>query len=198
MTRDFLAFGMNFASAIPMEKKSKAAISSGLTTAVAASAASLTLSPVTEPPLQAQVVQESGERLQNQAVGQQPTYTDEEAINKYFDMGYDYCDSLVLAAYWEEGSFYDAKLRLGHKMLDFGPEEGTFFTREARAEALKQPDDQLPAWYTDDGYSYEDAEALAKYWGTNLTDSKFTLTRLAISGHDLVIEAALNSARRGR
>ncbi len=121
--------------------------------------------------------------------------TDDDALRKFFAMGCNYCDALVLAAFWNEASPGEAKLRLGHKMLDFGPEEMDIHLREARAEAFKKPVEEMPCWYTDGGYTFDDAELLGKYWGTGIEDSKARMTNLLVGGHDIVIKKALKSAK---
>lgn len=129
------------------------------------------------------------------AVEQNDQPTDDDAFRKFFVMGYNYCDALVLAAFWNEASPGEAKLRLGRKMLDFGPEEGDIHLREARADAFTKPVEEMPCWYSDGGYSYDDAELLGKYWGTGIEDSKLRMTNLLVGGHDIVIKKALKSAK---
>jgi hypothetical protein len=129
------------------------------------------------------------------AATQQGKPSDDDAFRKYFAMGYNYCDAMVLAAFWNEASPGEAKLRLGHKMLDFGAEEGDIHLREARAEAFKKPTEEMPCWYTDGGYTFDDAALLGKYWGTGIADSKGRMTSLLVGGHDIVIKKALKSAK---
>ncbi|MEM7010338.1 MAG: hypothetical protein AAF585_02540 [Verrucomicrobiota bacterium] len=119
-----------------------------------------------------------------------------DAIDKYFDMGYDYIDSLVLAAHWEEKSFYDAKVRLGAKILAFGPEDGEFHIRDARSAALKKDDENLPFWIDAAGYTFDDAELLGDFWKSkDVWESKITMIRMMIGGHLDVIDASLKAAK---
>ena len=92
----------------------------------------------------------------------QPQNGRDAAIDKYFAQGYNYCDALVLAAFWGEKSALDAKYRLGQKMLDFGPEDGLLHIRNARGEALKKDPSDMPCWFTDGGYTFDDAELLGQ------------------------------------
>ena len=159
-------------------------------TTVATSAVSLALLTSGQLPLQAQG--------QAPIVGQQRAApTQQDAWNKYFTQGYNYCDALVLAAFWGEKSAGDAKARLGHKMLAFGPAEGRLHITSARAKALKKPVEEMPCWYTDGGYTYDDAVLLGNYWGSGL-ESKSKMTRLLVEGRDSVIKAALKAAKKGR
>ncbi len=125
-------------------------------------------------------------------------FSDQDAVSKFYIRGYNYCDAMVLADFWKESTPYDAKVRLGHKILAWGPSDGEFHVRQARGEALKKPVEELPCWYTDGGYSYDDAELLGQYWGTGISDSKIRMTRLLIGGNDVVIKAALRSAHAGQ
>lgn len=161
----------------------------GVATATAATAVSLTLMPVAQETATAQDLQSVIRIIQQD-------FSDDQCFNKYFENGYNYCDAVVLAAYWNHDSAGDAKLLLGAKMLRWGPEDGELHVRAARGEALKKPDADLPAWYTDGGYTYDDAEMLARYWGEDLADAKYTMTRLLIGGHEHVVQAALGSAGR--
>jgi hypothetical protein len=50
--------------------------------------------------------------------------------------------------------------------------------------------------FTDGGYTYEDAEALGKYWGETTWDTKLRIGSLLLGGNDIVIQKALKTARR--
>ncbi len=171
----------------PSKDKPALTTQAGVATAVTASAVSLTFMPV---------LQETGNAQNAPAPAWQLSFSEDDCFNKYFENGYGYTDALVLAAYWNEASPADAKLRLGDKMLRWGPEDGDIHIRHARSEALKEKDEDLPLWYTDAGYTYDDAELLASYWGNDLADTKYTMNRLLIGGHEQVLQAALNSAGR--
>ena len=130
-------------------------------------------------------------------VAQANGISEKDAVNKYFDMGYDYIDALVLAAHWEQKDFYDAKVQLGAKMLAFGADDGDLHMRAARAEALAKPDDDLPLWIDDAGYDFDDAELLGDFWKSeDVWESKITMVRMLVGGHGNVIQAALKSAQR--
>lgn len=127
--------------------------------------------------------------------GVQNRYTDQQAFRKYFAVGYNYIDAKVLAAFWGESSPSAAKLRLGHKMLNFGPQEGRAHINPARAQATRGSFFDWPVFYTDGGYSYEDAQAVGAYWGGDVSHGKMKLARNLIMGHDDWNRAALAAAR---
>jgi len=122
-------------------------------------------------------------------------YTQNECFEKFFNQDYDYVDSLVLASFWNQESFVEAKLLMGAKMLSFGPDDGDIHIRAARAAALGKKDHELPVWINDGGYTYEDAQVLAQVWGGDVYETKVTMSQLLIGGHENVIAAALRSAQ---
>jgi hypothetical protein len=120
------------------------------------------------------------------------TYTDSQAYDKYF--GYNYVDAKVLANFWGESSPSAAKLRLGHKMLDFGPQEGRIHLGQARQTVVNRPISQWPVWIQDGGYTYNDAERLGRYWGGGTSQAKTKMARNLIQGQDQWNRAALAAA----
>ncbi|MEM7696770.1 MAG: hypothetical protein AAF236_00010 [Verrucomicrobiota bacterium] len=123
------------------------------------------------------------------------SFTHDECLDKYFFNEFDYVDSLVLASFWNQDEFYDAKVRLGAEMLAYGPRYGDTVMRSARSYALSLTDDDLPVWFSEGGYRYEDAEALSRAWGKSVWESKITISQLLIGGHREVIDTALRNAR---
>lgn len=123
-------------------------------------------------------------------------FTDQQAYNKYFATGHDYIDAKVLARFWGEPSPAQAKLRLGRKMLNYGPQEGRIHLSEARGAAVQGPPSSWPVWIQDGGYSYADAELLGRYWGRGTYEAKTKLARNLINGNDAWNRAALAAARR--
>ena len=89
---------------------------------------------------------------------------DQKELDAFFNSRYTYWDAKVLAGFWHQ-TLTDTKMRMGRKIA-WGPEAQTFLETElanARHEALKTVD-QL-RFYSDSGYTYDDAEALANFWG---------------------------------
>lgn len=122
------------------------------------------------------------------------TYTDSQAFNKYFNNGYNYVDAKVLASYWG-GSPSQAKVRLGHKMLSFGPSDGRYHVGQARGQATRGSFWNWPVSFTDGGYTYNDAVLLGNYWGGGPSNAKMKLARNLINGKDSWNRAALSAAR---
>lgn len=122
------------------------------------------------------------------------TYTDNQAYDKYFNNGYNYIDAMVLASYWGE-STGQAKLTLGYKMLNFGPQDGRYHVSQARSRATQGDFWDWPVSYDDGGYSYNDAEILGNYWGGGPSNAKMKLARNLINGNDSWNRSALNAAR---
>ena len=123
-------------------------------------------------------------------------YSEEAAFEKWAVNDYSYCDAKVLASYWDESSPYDAKLRLGDKMLlNADPWD---FVSPAREAALAMPLEDMPCWYADEGFSFDDAKLLASYWKLDsIGDAKYKMTALLIEGKYASIVANLQEARAG-
>jgi hypothetical protein len=130
----------------------------------------------------------------NTGVGQ-AQFSDQQAYNKYFANGYNYIDAKVLANYWGESSPSDAKLRMGRKMLNFGIQEGRANINPARSYATRGDFSNWPVFYSDGGYSFEDAEAVGAYWGGDVVHGKMKLARNLIQGQDDWNRSALAAAR---
>lgn len=121
------------------------------------------------------------------------------ALDKYFLEGYNHCDAEVLAAFWGEATPYDAKVRLGTKMLRWGSADADAHLPAARAKAVNMPLGEMPCWYADYGYSFEDAEVMAVYWQwDDISDAKLKMTRMLIKGKDAELRAALKDAKAER
>lgn len=131
---------------------------------------------------------------------------DDQALNEYFRWDFNYADAKVLAAYWG-GKVDEAKIRMGHKLLNLKRNDALRYIREARGLALERSSVRsqpgygvliYPVDYTDGGYEYADVEVLAKYWKQSPSETKFLMDTLLISGKDRNIQAALNDARSRR
>lgn len=84
------------------------------------------------------------------------------AVDTFFAVGYDYDDAVALADYWGLETAYDAKIKAGFEL-----KAGVQLPAVAQPSP---PDDitletlQLDAFFNA-GYDYDDAIALAEYWG---------------------------------
>ena len=122
-------------------------------------------------------------------------------VNAFSRSNYDYWDARVLADYWGQ-SVYEAKARMGRKIL-WGPENVAIleqFLVDARTQALRRAQSASSPnaykLYRESSYNYQDAEALARFWGDRTpTDAKLRIERNLILGNDEIIEEALRFAR---
>jgi len=115
---------------------------------------------------------------------------------------YDYWDARVLAEYWGQ-STDEAKARIGRKIL-WGKKDVAIleqFLVDARIQHLESiAPASSPASYTfyrESGYTYNDAEVLAKFWGdASPMDAKLRIERNLTLGNREKIDAALGMARQ--
>ncbi len=122
-------------------------------------------------------------------------------IEAFFSSSYDYWDARVLADFWGQ-SVYDSKARIGRKIL-WGKKDVAIleqFLVDARIKHLQAiAPASTPASYTyyrESGYTYADAEVLAKFWGdASPIDSKLRIERNLTLGKSSVIKEALRMAR---
>ncbi|HIK03220.1 MAG TPA: hypothetical protein IGS40_00655 [Trichormus sp. M33_DOE_039] len=129
-------------------------------------------------------------------------YKDNE-LRAFLTSKYDYWDARVLASFW--GVTVDnAKARMVRKIIWGGENIAILeqFLVDARLQALRavkpaRAGDSSPyKFYQDSTYNYNDAEALARFWGERSpTDAKVRIERNLILGNDEVIDQALRYAR---
>ncbi len=91
-----------------------------------------------------------------------------EALDAYFDAGYDYDHAVDLANYWGLDRPYDAKVVKGKVMLGLRgfPGEGAF--GPTTPTTVNVIDQALDAYF-DAGYDYDHAVDLAEVWGSAST-----------------------------
>ncbi len=88
----------------------------------------------------------------------------DQALDAYFDAGYDYDHAAYLADYWGYDAPYDAKVTKGKVLLgeiDFPAEVGT----EVPEETFEQFIDRSLDAYFEAGYDNDHAVDLAEFWG---------------------------------
>ncbi|ARV59075.1 hypothetical protein BZZ01_10890 [Nostocales cyanobacterium HT-58-2] len=125
----------------------------------------------------------------------------DKELQAFFNSKYDYWDAHILADYWGQ-SVQDAKARMGRKILS-GPTNIAIleqFLVDARVNALQSvrraPNPSSYKFFRESNYSYDDASALAKFWGDRSPmDAKLRIERNLILGNDEMIEQALRYAR---
>jgi hypothetical protein len=115
------------------------------------------------------------------------------ALDAFWDGKYTYCDAKLLAAYWGQ-SIYEAKARAGEKLLRGERSVVGDFLSSARSRA---PENGTTCTFDEEGYSYDDAALLAKYWGKPTPwDAKLKINRLLMSGNNAAVQKALQSAKQ--
>lgn len=120
---------------------------------------------------------------------------DADAVKAFFDGGYTGWDAAVLADFWGTDSS-DAKERAGAKLM--GPPESKVYLQlclvDARAKALANVEELR--FYPTSGFSYEDAELLARTWGQgDAYQGKLLIERNLILGNRSLLEQALELSR---
>jgi hypothetical protein len=146
--------------------------------------------------------------------------------NVFYNSDYTYDDAVELADFWGI-DISDTKARIGSKIISGG--SAIAILEEDLAQARSQQPDQLPesdpatagediadnseesiakrnAFYDSD-YTYEDASALADYWGVSVSESKTRMGGKILAGEGGIIdlqnvledaqEDALNQATSG-
>jgi hypothetical protein len=129
------------------------------------------------------------------------TEAQDKELQAYQTSKYDYWDARVLADYWGQ-SVEESKARIGRKIL-WGSKDVAIleqFLVDARVNALQSVESapELSSYklFRESTLTYEDAEALAKFWGDQSPiDAKLRIERNLILGNDEIIQQALQSAR---
>ncbi|MGB0845185.1 MAG: hypothetical protein ACPGSM_00590 [Thiolinea sp.] len=120
-----------------------------------------------------------------------------DAARAFYDNpNYTYCDIKILAAYWKQSRF-DSKIRAGEKLLRNEQYVVEDYLGSARAYAREH---NVRCDFTDadnPAYTYQDAEALAKFWGRATPyDAKLKIGSMLENGENKLIKQALNDARQ--
>jgi hypothetical protein len=107
---------------------------------------------------------------------------------------YNYCDAKILAGAWAT-SEYEAKARGGAKIIA----NATPILEQALTEGRKKG---KKCDWVDTGFTYEDAEALSKLWGTTVEEAKTALASKLTEGYrdlakQVVAEAHAKKAPAG-
>lgn len=161
------------------------------TTVAASAAASLSILGMEEPEVRAQTGAEN---------------QDDRALRAYFQRGYNYFDAKVLGGYWNL-SAGEAKVNMGHKLLNTRSDDAITQLRAARGYALERATvNRGPGFgslifdeninYEDGGYSYNDVDVLSTYWNQNTIQTKFAMETMLIAGKGNELMAELNNAKR--
>ena len=119
--------------------------------------------------------------------------------NAFFASEYTYWDAAQLAEYWGQ-SLGEAKARIGRKVL-WGQTDVAILEQmllDARLASLQSLEEtETLRFYLESDYSYDDAAALADFWGDATPyEAKLRIERNLILGHADGVEAALQLATR--
>jgi len=106
----------------------------------------------------------------------------------YDNSGYTYCDATLLAANWHV-SVWQAKSAIGLKLLNH-------WSASEIDEEIAPGRRMRRCSFDEEGYSYEDAQALGRLWGMDPLDSKAKIERMLTAGKRYDVTQALNQARR--
>ncbi len=121
-----------------------------------------------------------------------------DPIEAYASSDFEYCDALVLGGYWATGT-YDAKIKIG-VLINNGDENSISSALSAAqlAAANDMDNHSLRCSYTEIGFSYDDAAALAELWGMETWDAKTRIEEKYLrDGHERNhIDRFLRRARR--
>jgi hypothetical protein len=104
---------------------------------------------------------------------------------------FSYCDAKVLAAMWQT-SVESAKSSIGHKIL--GGQES--MATAAVGEAFARPDKPACQFY-ETKYTYSDAEAMAAFWGIDVSETKDRITNKVNFGNAELVDQMLMGYRSG-
>lgn len=100
--------------------------------------------------------------------------SNDQMRDAYDRSGYTYCDATLLAAAWRI-SPWDAKAAIGGKIL----------ARWSPAEiddALAPGRRKRQCSFNEEGYSYDDARALGRFWGIDPFEAKTKVERMLTAG----------------
>lgn len=115
-----------------------------------------------------------------------------DPMQKWANSGYHYCDAKVLGALWRTDP-YGAKKRVGRKLLAGNYRGVQKDLARARLQATRRPG--LACDYHEAGYSYRDAEKLARYWRVPVGEAKTMIARKVLAGHDRLLRKTLARTR---
>lgn len=123
-------------------------------------------------------------------------HSQQEEYDAFFQSQYDYWDAKLLAKFWGQ-DLAETKARMGRKILWGGENKAMLgmFLADARVKALGSVENL--EFYSESGYSYNDAEALARYWGdADAWQGKLRIERNLILGNDDWLSTMMEAVRR--
>lgn len=115
----------------------------------------------------------------------------EKGIDAFVASKYTYCDAKILSALWKE-SIEEAKASIGDKLAAGQAAAVESELGEAREAALK--DASRRCSFDETGFTFEDAEKLAKLWNLSIEESKTMVEEKVLAGAEDVIRETLGEA----
>lgn len=109
-------------------------------------------------------------------------------IERFLESQYTWCDAALLAAHWQQSSL-EAKARIGRK-IGWGDIDvlESYLAGARRSVQGEIPEDC--AFYNN-GFTYEDAELLAEYWGVSIVEAKAGIGKALFNGESTRIRSKL-------
>jgi hypothetical protein len=116
--------------------------------------------------------------------GEQP----DAAISAFWQQS-DMCEARMLAHIWNQG-IYETKVQIGEKLMaDMGE------AVRSQVNAAYFIESAPECSWSDLDYGYGDAEALSKYWGSDVSEVKTRMTHKIRSGNREYLDEELQRAR---
>jgi hypothetical protein len=112
---------------------------------------------------------------------------DQQDYDTYIHSGYTYCDATLLAFAWNT-SVEEAKAGIGGKVRNH-------WSGKDIDEAIAPGRRGHQCSFEDEGYTYEDAVALGRYWHIAPVAAKAKVDRLLTAGHRVMVPQLINTVR---
>ena len=130
----------------------------------------------------------------HQKIARRPQPEVSHADRAYWSKGdYLYCDARLVAEHWR-APVSAAQRAIEDKLLKGRKQDVESLLRQARS-AIPTNKARTICSYHENGYSYEDMEALGELWKTDSWEAKGRVSRKLFSGQRAEVERAVTSAR---
>jgi len=134
----------------------------------------------------------AADRGDDLTAGQVAQSSNAEDIRAWTTSGLTYCDAVVLSKHWRV-SVDESKVLVGRKIRSNNKPTLNAVLRQARSDSDKNAAKRCG--FADTGFSYNDAEKLAKLWKTSVSDAKARVERKASTGNSSVVHELLKSKK---
>jgi len=120
----------------------------------------------------------------NSPASAQYAFTTDQAFDAFFASEYNYCDAKMVGLLWNQ-DVVGGKVTIGQKILNGIPDDVPFLLNESRAALNK-------CEWADTGYSYDDAEQLARAWNIgSVAEAKWTIAMKMTDGYSNLLRQTL-------